>query len=251
MASINLSNYTNANYYGTSSSGVSTLFSSLSTSSTSSMASLVTDYNSIKTGSYGKLLKTYYAQNTAKAEKEDSTTTDHSKTKTATQTALSTTKADANALKKSIDKLTSTEDDNLFEDYQVEDVYSAVNSFVKNYNETITDAQSSTNSSIQNAGASMASLTGAMSNSLEAIGITENADHTLTLDEDTFKNADADTVKSLFHGNKSYASTIGSNASIISSAATNALSASSAVSYTANGTYSANNLVGSLYSSYF
>ncbi|MCR5655052.1 MAG: hypothetical protein K6G07_05365 [Lachnospiraceae bacterium] len=53
--------YFNRNMYA------SSLFNNTnsSTSGVSSLSSLLTDYSSIKTGAYGKLMSAYYAQNTA------------------------------------------------------------------------------------------------------------------------------------------------------------------------------------------
>ena len=80
----------------------STLFSSLSTSkngnSSSNLLSSInlTDYYNIKSGRYYKLMKAYYAKNTA--EESSSTTTDKNKVGTKTATEASQIKGEADTL---------------------------------------------------------------------------------------------------------------------------------------------------------
>ena len=61
----------------------------------------------------------------------------------------------------------------------------------------------------------MKRMTGIMKNSLEKVGITIGSDNRLSLNEETFKNADFNKVKSLFNGGSSYAGIVSTSASRI------------------------------------
>ena len=125
------------------------LFSSMSSSKSGSnnlFTSInLADYNSIKTGTYGKLLKAYY-------KKEDTDSTDTTSKKTsATTTEVSYAKelkevqTDANALRDSASALMQRGSKSVFKDEDMKKVYTAVSDFVKDYNtlmESGTDSSS-------------------------------------------------------------------------------------------------------------
>ena len=110
-----ISGLTMNNYYGISSSGASTLFGSLSANGASSIATLSSDYANIKSGAYGKLLKTYYSQNANKLN--NNTTSDVKKSEKTDTSQMVLERDSAKELKESASKLTSTDKDSLFADY--------------------------------------------------------------------------------------------------------------------------------------
>ncbi len=230
------------NFYGLGSGGTSTLFSSINNniSGVSALSGLTSDISSIKNGSYGKLLKSYYAKNTADS------TTDTSSAKKATSSGTSKTLSDvkskADSLKSAADKLTSTGDKSVFAkkdgEYDTEAIYQSVSNFVDNYNSAISSTKDSTSSSVASAVSSMQRTTSVMSNSLSKLGITTGTDGKLSINEETFKKADMDKAKTLFNGSSSYAANISSTASRLSGTASNSLYSSGAAStYSASGTY--------------
>lgn len=265
MANISLS--LNQNYFGTSTSGVSSLFGSLGTSqnSTSSLTSLLSDYNSIRSGAYGKLLKTYYGGNEKLNSTESASASKNSSKTSDSSTQLASTRDAAKNLKESAAKLTATGKDSLFnkkdikqedgttkEDYDTDAIYSAVSDFVKNYNTAMEAAGNSGMTSISNKASGMASLTGAMSKSLARVGITVGIDNKLSVDEETFKVADMSRVKSLFNGSSSYASQISSYASNAANASSSKLAQLNGSLYTSSGAYGSSYAYsGSLYTSWF
>ena len=208
--SINIQAKTNYSY----------LFSSLSTSSSSgSNLNFLSDYYSIKNGSYAKLMKAYYSESSNDSVNKlvNSKNTTVSKTEKAALTKVQTA---TDALKESADKLLengsksvfaqkdiTTKDENGVETttkgYDVDAIYKAVNDFVTNYNSVIDAANDSENETIVNKTTSLANSTYANINLLNKIGITMNEDSTLSIDKDTFTNADMSTVKTLFNGNGS------------------------------------------------
>lgn len=244
------------NFYGLGSSGVNTLFSSMNknVSGTSSIAGLQSEFSSIKNGSYSKLLKSYYNQNqsaesTAKSDKSASKAKNSGMNET-----LSNIKSKADSLKTAADKLTATGDKSVFEkkngEYDKDAIYKSVSSFVDSYNSAIGSTKDSTSSSVASAVNSMNRTTSVMSNSLSKLGISTGKDGKLSIDEETFKKADMDKVKTMFNGSSSYAANIASTASRLSGSASNALNSSSSGTYSSGGMY-ANAVSGSNFSSYF
>lgn len=264
MASINFSTL-NQSYFGLTSSGASSLFGSLSnTNSFSNTSSLLSDYASIKNGSYSKLLRSYY--NKINSEESKSTTTD--KTTNAdklTNAQLLSEKDAAKGLKNSAAKLLQTGEDSLFnkkevkdkdgkvtQEYDTDAIYGAVSDFVKNYNSTVEALGSSNTNSVLSTGSRMVSLTSAMAKNLSKVGITVGLNNKLTLDEEKFKAADMSNVKTLFNGTGSFAYNISSSASSIANSASSQLSRLNGGLYTDTGAYGSSYAYsGSLYSNFF
>ena len=169
-----------------------------SSGNSNSMTGLLSDYNSIRNGSYLKLAKHYYSKDGAKQ---------------ATQKQFSN-----NISTKSEDKLTKSASESAWKDittlrnekmYQTEDtdtVLKNVKSFVDSYNSVIEGTQKSDNSNVQKDAARLASQTDNYANALSKIGITIKDDNTLSLNEETFASADMADVKKLFAGDFSFGS---------------------------------------------
>ncbi len=228
----------------------------------------LSDYASIKNGSYGKLLKTYYAQ-----EKSGSTTKTSEAAKkiignsydaTSTNTALA---KDTSAISKSASALLESGKDSLFEekDIQVKDedggssiqkgydregIYKAVSSFVKDYNALVDSAAESNNSSVLATAANMTSQTSVYSKALDKVGIKIGEDNKLTVDKETLDKADVSDLKNLFNRSGSWVDTTKGRADIIASMAQNDAQKASGT-YASTGLYSnASLLNGSSFSSF-
>ncbi len=237
-SSINYSDYVNYTNYD---SGYD--FSSLlGTSNTSSSANLLTDYASIKNGSYGKLMKAYYAK-----QKADSAASGDS-----TQ-SLTLMRSNADALKKSADALNDTslwekkkikkKDEETGEETEVEDydwdaITKAVKSFIEDYNAVVKAAGDSETKNVLRNAAWMTGITESTQKLLSSVGITIGKGNQLELDEDALKKANINILKSLFTGTSSYADKISQKASSISRAAANASVGSKGTTYTSSGSYS-------------
>lgn len=197
--------------------GINSFFSSGSNSNSGSglgMDSLLTDYRSIKSGTYGKLLKAYYAKNPADTAKGlTSTTKGASADDTKQITELKNNSAD---VVKSASSLYSTSASSLFKAENKDDLYKAVSSFVDDYNKLVKAAGESNNNKVLRSGSSMVSNTASVSSLLGKAGITIQSDNTLKIDEDTFKKAESSTLKTLFSGTGSFAYKTGTSASFIS-----------------------------------
>ena len=184
----------------------------------------LTDYSMIKSGSYQKLMKAYYAEEakttTAKAKdvakKEDKT----SKVKTAADNPeLTKVKAEADSLKTAASAVSSADlwkpaDGKI----DTEKVTSAVKDFIKNYNSVVDQSAKVNSKEVANNTKWMTGLASTLSKTLNKVGITVGTDNKLTLNEETFKNANMKTVESLFNGSYSFAGQVESKAGGISNA---------------------------------
>lgn len=221
----------------------SMLFSSLPTNNNNVTSSIfgktsgssfsLSDYALIKSGSYGKLMKAYYAKDSG----DDS---DKSSALNKLATGSSTDKATTiTALKGSSDKLadvagdlTATGKDSLFVEknittkdengvettakgYDKDAIYKKMTEFVDAYNSVLTAAGKSDNNRVLSTGANMTTLTAANEDMLGRIGITIGEDNKLSIDEKAFKEADMSSVKTMMNGVSSYAYDVQTKASFI------------------------------------
>lgn len=207
----------------------------------SGLYSALTDYSSIKTGGYGKLLKAYYANQSASSSESSSTTTEKDTLSTTTDKKLTLVKSSADDLKESAAKLTETGEKSLFTEAQTavtDDMYKAVTSFVSDYNDVMKTASSSSSSNVSRNASNLAQLSNVLTKSLSEVGITINTDNTLSVNETKFKEADVNKVATLFNGSNSYADMVSQRADFIGNAAVKASTSSGAL-YGSDGTYSA------------
>lgn len=229
------------------------LFQNMSGGSTGNL-NFLSDYASIRNGSYGKLMKAYYGGNGAKeissiAEKNNTSSTSAARDSVKT---LSSIKSAADDLKGSADALTRTGSKSVFnkvdvetkdekgvtgtrKDYDTDAIYSSVSAFVDDYNKVMKQASAAESSTVQNRGKALAGITNANKNLLEKVGITINEDKTLSIDEKAFKAADMTQAKSLFNGNSSYADRVSAQATMMNRAAES--EASKSATYDWNGSY--------------
>lgn len=173
----------------------------------------LSDYASIKNGSYSKLMKAYYGPEQASGASSGSkrSTTKNilkkleeekrnPKVSKDVQTANSNLTSGLSSLKSSILKLqnsatyTNTENGTSAADK----VVSAVKAFVTDYNNVVTAAKSSTLTGKTAYVANMMSATASNSGSLSEIGIKVNTNGTLEINEAKLKTADLAKVQNMF-----------------------------------------------------
>ena len=233
------------------------IFSSMmGTSGTdNSNAFSLTDYMSIKSGSYGKLLKAYY-------KKQDA---DNAEGTEAEKKQLSLLKTKADNLKNSMLDLM---DEDLFEkkeiktkdektgeettkvDYDWDAITKAVNSFVDSYNAIVSATGESENKKVLRNATWLTQMTETNSKLLAKVGITIGDDNKLKVDEDALKEANINTLKVLFQGAGSYADRVVQKASQIGSAAVQGTSVGGST-YTNNADYDKLTSSGYLYDNAF
>ncbi len=228
---------------------VSALFSG---SSNQSSGNILTDYASIKNGSYGKLMKAYYARQKVQSASE---TGDSAQKLTLMRSSTDSLKKSADALnnaslwekKKTTKKDEETGEEIEVEDYDWDAITKAVKSFVTNYNAVVTQAGDFDNKNILRNAVWMTGTTNTYENLLAKVGISIGTGNKLELDENALKGADMGTLKSLFTGNGSLADKISQKASTLSNVAASAAVRANGIPYTSNGSYS--DTLSKLYSS--
>lgn len=195
----------------------------------------LSEYHSIKSGGYGKLLKAYYAKETESSATTDTKETENKKKVSTENTAvekLTEVSGKASALADSAEKLIDRSSDSLFrekeltvtdengedktvEGYDTEAIYKAVNDFTTQYNSFLKSMDNSDSEKIEGEVDGMVNLVSGYKDSLNEIGIAINEDNTLSVDGDTFKASDMDKVKKLFNGNASLTYVVSTRASMI------------------------------------
>lgn len=198
----------------------------------------LTDYAMIKNGSYGKLVKAYYAK-----QEENDTVAGEDATKKSSQmkAAADSLKQSAAVLgsaslwekKKTVTKDEATGMETEKEDYDWESITKAVKTFVTDYNAVISMAGDSDTKDVLKNAAWMTGMTDTMERLLSGVGISLGNDNKLSLDADALKKANISTLKTIFSGYGSFADKVASKAGAIGSAA-----ARVAGTYNSKGTYS-------------
>lgn len=227
---------------------------------TSGLSSLIGDYNTIKSGSYGKLMKAYYGSGkTIEGVTDKKSTTSTAKDSAATIKELQSTTDKLTDAAKSLynnkdkvwDKVTKTnEDGTTTTDYDKDAILKKVSAFADSYNNVLKAANDSDNDSVVSSVASMINQTGNNSAMLEKIGISiDSENYRLSIDEDKFKKADMSVAKSLFNGTGSYGYNMAVKSSMVNNYAD--MDAAKANTYGKNGSYSNNYNSGSLYDSFY
>lgn len=205
---------------------------------------MLSDYASIKNGSYGKMMKAYCARQ----EAEKATVSgDNAQKLTLMGSCADSLKKSAEALsdpalwekKKITKKDEKTREESEIEDYDWEAITKAVKSFVSDYNAVVEQAgNSDTKKVLQNA-VWMTDMTDKTQKLLSKIGINIGKGNKLELDEDDLKKANINTLKTMFSGHGSFADKVSQKAGSISRAASVAAAAAKAkTTYTRNGNYS-------------
>ena len=223
----------------------------------------LSDYASIKNGSYGKLMTAYYGPDKSRVS---SVVNNSLSTAKDSNKQLKDIQSNADAMKKSADALLVTGDKSLFNgkevtvtddkgvtskktEYDTNAIYKAVSTFVNDYNNLIDKGGDANAARIKDRVDSLTSMTSANKNMLGRVGISMDADGKLSIDEEAFKKADMTTVKSLFNGAGSYGFQVSAQASLIDFAAANEAAKSN--TYNANGGFSNNFSSGNIFGSYF
>ncbi len=236
MSAVNFNDYANYANYNT---GYD--FSALMGGTVNSSGNLLSDYASIKNGSYGKLLKAYYAKQDNASVSGDS------------RQKLAQVRSGADSLKKSADALSNaslwekkkikkkdeeTGEETETEDYDWDSITKAVKSFVEDYNAVVGQAGNCDTKNVLRTAMWMTGITDSAENLLSKVGITIGKGNKLELDEDILKKANVTTLKSLFTGSGSFADKISQKADSLSKAAANAAAKVKGTTYTSRGSYS-------------
>ena len=193
---------------------------------TSGLAGMLGDYSAIRSGSYGKLMKSYYGEQKSSISSgsgssrsktvldevlEERRNPKESKEVSAANSKLSTS---VSTFKNALGTLQS---ENTYKDTENgldarSKVENALKSYVSAYNDAVTTAKKSTNLNMTSNVAGAMEASKASVEALSELGISMNTDGTLAFDANKFKTIELDTVKNAFDGNAalSYGSKIAS-----------------------------------------
>lgn len=196
------------------------------------------DYNTIKRGTYKKLLTAYYDKS-AKTDTSKKTGKDTTKIETDTQ-KYATTQKYADKLGKAAEKLVDRKNADVFQKGKEDELVSATKEFVSSYNSLLENAAASKATRVSDLANRMESNTRAYSKSLEKIGIKIEDDNTLTVDSEKLKSADRAQVKKILGSSSSFVGDTMRLSAQIGAAATTAEKRSSM--YDSAGAYSSNRL---------
>lgn len=248
------------------SSSVSTLFSSLGSSKSTGSGLLginLSEYASIRSGSYGKLMRSYFSMDSTKgtSKSDDSTKNTIEDLATTTSTSKDSTKtlaaieSDAKELTDSAKALYTRSNNKVFTkdsggSYDTDKIYKAVKRFADDYNSMLDTAGKSSTNRISRSVSSMKNETSYNEKPLKEIGITvDEKTGKLSVDETTFKSADTEKIKNLFNGTGSYAYSVATKAAMTESYAKSEAAKSN--TYTKNGTYNYNYNSGNIFTDMF
>lgn len=247
------------------SSSVSTLFSSLGSSKSTGSGLFginLSEYASIRSGSYGKLMRSYFSMDSTKGtSKSDGTKNTIEDLATTTSTSKDSTKtlaaieSDAKELTDSAKALYTRSNNKVFTkdsggSYDTDKIYKAVKRFADDYNSMLDTAGKSSTNRISRSVSSMKNETSYNEKPLKEIGITvDEKTGKLSVDETTFKSADTEKIKNLFNGTGSYAYSVATKAAMTESYAKSEAAKSN--TYTKNGTYNYNYNSGNIFTDMF
>lgn len=248
------------------SSSVSTLFSSLGSSKSTGSGLFginLREYASIRSGSYGKLMRSYFSMDSTKgtSKSDDSTKNTIEDLATTTSTSKDSTKtlaaieSDAKELTDSAKALYTRSNNKVFTkdsggSYDTDKIYKAVKRFADDYNSMLDTAGKSSTNRISRSVSSMKNETSYNEKPLKEIGITvDEKTGRLSVDETTFKSADTEKIKNLFNGTGSYAYSVATKAAMTESYAKSEAAKSN--TYTKNGTYNYNYNSGNIFTDMF
>ena len=248
------------------SSSVSTLFSSLGSSKSTGSGLFginLSEYASIRCGSYGKLMRSYFSMDSSQgtSKSDDSTKNSFEDLATTSSSSNDSTKtlaaieSDAKELTDSAKALYTRSNNKVFTkdsggSYDTDKIYKAVKRFADDYNSMLDTAGKSSTNRISRSVSSMKNETSYNEKPLKEIGITvDEKTGRLSVDETTFKSADTEKIKNLFNGTGSYAYSVATKAAMTESYAKSEAAKSN--TYTKNGTYNYNYNSGNIFTDMF
>ncbi len=209
--------------------------SSQSNNGMSNIYSNLGQYNTIQKGAYKKLLSAYYKTASDEDTDDDKQTSIKSLVSSSDKSAYSKTTKYASELSLASKDLLVSQNGDLYDEGNEEELATKVKSFVSSYNTVLADAKKSDSTTVRNLATGLENTTASYAKKLETIGITVNSDNTLSVDTDKLKNADKSTVKSVLGTSSGFAGSTMKLASQISSTATAAVNGFS--TYSSYGTY--------------
>lgn len=187
----------------------------------------LSELSSIRSGSYRRLLESYYSDNSS------STVNKLMKDTKVKDASLTGVKGNADSLADSAKELYTKSSKSVFAEGDRDKIDAAVKQFVSDYNSLVMSTNKSNTKSVTNLASNMEGDVKAYASSLTNVGITIGVDGRLNINDEKFSAASVDKLTDLFNGSQSLSFKVASKAMQIS---TSALTASG-TSYNSRGTY--------------
>lgn len=191
-----------------------------------SINSLYGDFASMKSGSYRKLMKSYYSDQKKMASEIKKTKDEISSLKSQNDDRVAYEKMNPalNSMKKESDGLKTAAEalgkEDLWKtkdgEYDMEKITGAIKAFANEYNDVIDQTSKISSKNISQTANYMKSLTNTLSKTLAKVGVNVGKDGKISVDDDVLKKADIKSLKSIFGGKASYGSQIAERAQEIS-----------------------------------
>ena len=159
----------------------------------------LSDYNSLKTGTYKRLLKSYYAKtedDTLKNININNAVDNEFKMDKTTEKIID----NSEKVKKSLDKLAEMS----YEEKNREKVTGEINSFVNSYNSVIEAVGKSSDIDLATKQKWMTNYTKSFEDELSSIGISIGSDNKLLVQKDVLEKADMKDIKAMFVSKQSF-----------------------------------------------
>ncbi len=203
------------------------------------------DYAAIRNGSYKKLLKSYYAEKNNTSSKTGSTGSDLTSTENKQVTSMA---SDMSALKNAADALKTTGKNSLFKEGEngvdMDKLYDAAKTLVDAYNSAMASTEDISIPVVDRKLGLTENMMVKNSKLLSSAGI-EFKDGKLTINEDKFKSADVNTLKTLFNGAGSVSDKLSSRAGDVYNV-TQAILGNKATTYSRSATFNPSSSFGNL-----
>jgi hypothetical protein len=162
-------------------------------SSTNGFENLATEFNSIRSGSYGKLLSAYY-----KKMNSGDSATETIRKENENRQLVGGNASSLKSVAKTLSKMN-------FAEASEEDSLKAIKEFVSSYNSVIDTADDVNSKGILRNAVWMTNITKKSTGLLNELGISVGKDNKLTLDETKWASANTSTKTALFNGRQGFA----------------------------------------------
>ena len=230
--SLSINNLIGSNSIFGSTSSSSSSSSLFGTSSSNSSGGILGDFASIKNGSYKKLLKAYYAEQSGSSSNAQELTETETKQTNMISSDMASLKSAADALKDNASLFEKKEDGN----YDYDAILKAVKSLTDAYNSALDSTSAISITAVDKKMGYTNSMISKNAGLLEEAGI-KIEEGKLTVDSEKLKKADISTLKTLFNGTNSIASKLSARAADIYSISQTILGKSTTL-YNGSGSYS-------------
>ena len=161
----------------------------------------LSDYNSLKTGTYKKLLKSYYEKNELEKTGTDNKVTDKLLENISSEDSVNKEiLKNSEKINKNLESLEKVE----YKESNRESIIKDITSMVSSYNKILDEVSKSKDTDMLTKSKWMTNYTNTFKSQLNNIGINIEEDNSLKINENSLKEAKIEDIKKLFTGSSSF-----------------------------------------------